>query len=108
MRREDKRKKLPIILAVIVAIIIVCVGTVLFKTVLHHDDGQMYKFINYFEGTTKEYNYYIDDENHAYYRNGSEKIDILLPEYVLEKNKAGELIVDHRDRVSTEPSSVAY
>lgn len=106
MQRE-KKKKLLIILAVIAAIAVVA-GVLIFKSVHQRDDGQMYTYIDYNEGTTKEINYYIDDEDHAYNYVGKEKVYVLVSPDIVERNKAGELTVDSRDNTiadSTAPST---
>lgn len=105
---ENKKKKLLIIIAIIATIVIAVVGVVLIKTVRQRNVGQMYTYIDYYEGTTEEINYYIDEENHAYYYRKRQKIYVLLSPNILEKNKAGELTVDSRDIYTladnTEPS----
>lgn len=108
MQRE-KKKKLIIIFAVIAAIAVIVAGVLIFKFVRQRDDGQMYTYIDYNEGTTKEINYYIDDEDNAYNYVGKEKAYVLVSPDIVERNKAGELTVDSRnisaDAGSTVPST---
>ncbi len=107
MQRE-KKKKLLIILAVIAAIAVIVAGVLISKFGSQRNVGQRYTYIDYNEGTTKEINYYIDDEDHAYYYNGKEKVYVLVSPDVVERNKAGELTVDSKDNTmadSTAPST---
>lgn len=68
----------------------------------------MYTYIDYYDGTTREINYYIDDNGYAYnYDNEGgihKRYEVMIPPSVIEKNKAGELTHDYRDDLS-EPSS---
>lgn len=104
MQRETK-KKLLMIIAGAVIIAAVCIGGVLLKISVRHKDGQMYTYIDYNEGTTKEINYYIDEENHAYRRNGRETVYVLLSDEIIKRNLAGELVVDRRENATEEHES---
>lgn len=105
MRRKDNRKKLLIVIVVIATIAIACSGVVILKSVRHHNTGPVYTYIDYYDGTTKAINYYIDDEGHAYNYTGKEKAYILLSPDILERNKAGEVTVDIRDLIESKADS---
>ncbi len=106
MQRE-KKKKLLVILAVVAAIVIIIAGVLVFKSARQRNDGQMYTYIDYFEGTTKEIHYYIDDEDHAYNYVGKEKAYVLISPDIVERNKAGELTVDRRDNTMADSTALS-
>lgn len=103
MKKLNKKKVIVICVVAVIAIL-ACAEAIRFS-IRVHKDGQQYLYIDYYDGTTRELYYYIDEEEgNAYYWEDygrRKKGYVLVGDHILEKNKAGQLVYDYREELSS-------
>lgn len=104
----ERKKEIIAVAGIFAAAVAVILA--LFFTNRLKKDGQVYTYIDYYEGTTKEIKYYIDGQNRAYnYDDGllHKRYEVMVPENIVEKNKNGEMLVYAQKEQQSEASTQA-